>query len=302
MKRTISAVLGAAVAFMAHAGAIDATSREQGEARAYSTADDIKKYESGGELAVDPTEAVVEAPQDMKLILCIGQSNMAGRAAMKDEDRVAVPNAYKLNRDGKWVAAKSPYHFDKTTAAVGPVDDFVKMYLADHPGESVGVVPCAVGGSGVGSWLPGGKKGPGKNFAKALERAKIASANGKFIAILWHQGETDAAKHDADALMKTYPVRVKAIADTLRKELGDDSIPFIVGEIGRWKRGDGDHAAKINPAIAKAAEIVPKAAVVSSEGLKKQDRHHFDRESQHILAQRYYEAFKSLQVANSNSH
>lgn len=263
-------------------------------ARADSTAADIAKFESGGMLPPDPSEVAVEAPRDMKLILCIGQSNMAGRAKMLDEDREIVPNAYKLNRDNKWVAAKAPYHFDKKYAAVGPVDDFVRLYLKDHPGESVGVVPCAVGGTSVTTWVAEGKHGAGKNFTAALERAKAASQNGRFIAILWHQGETDAAKYGADALMKTYPVRVKGIAEALRRELGDDTIPFIVGEIGRWKRGDGDHAARINPCIDKVAEILPRSGVASSEGLRNQDRHHFDRESQRTLARRYYEAWKKI--------
>lgn len=259
-----------------------------------STAADIARYERGGMLERDPAEVVVDAPKDMKLILCIGQSNMAGRGKFLDDDREIVPNAYKLNRDGQWVAAKSPYHFDKQVAAVGPVDDFVKLYLKDHPGESVGVVPCAVGGSAISTWAPAGKNGTGKNFAVALERAKTATNNGRFIAILWHQGETDAAKSDAERLMKTYPGRVKAIAEALRRELGDDAIPFIVGEIGRWMRPDGDHAARINPCISKVAEIVPRCGVASSEGLTNQDRHHFDRESQRKLAARYYEQYKKL--------
>ena len=107
--------------------------------------------ESGGQAASAPSETPAEPPQGMKLILCIGQDNMAGRTKATDEDRVEVPNAYKLDRDGKWVAAKTPYHFDRRTAGVGPVDDFVRLYLADRPGESVGVVPCAVGGSSISS-------------------------------------------------------------------------------------------------------------------------------------------------------
>ena len=87
---------------------------------AASTADDISRYESGGQLAADPCEMPVDAPKDMKLILCIGQSNMAGRAKPTDEDSVVVTNAYKLNRDNKWVVAKAPCHFDKKVAAVGP--------------------------------------------------------------------------------------------------------------------------------------------------------------------------------------
>ena len=265
-------------------------------ARAGSSADDIARYEAVGELARDPAEKPVDAPKDMKLVLCMGQSNMSGRAKMSDADREVVPRAYKLARDGRWVAAKAPYHFDRAVAAVGPVDEFVRRYLADHPGETIGVVPCAVGGSPFYSWDPPPKgERKGVKYAKALERAKVAQANGKFIAILWHQGETDAAKaKDETGLNESYPKDFARMMSELRKELGEGDIPVIAGEIGRWMRPDGDHAARINPGIGKIPSLLPRSAVVSSEGLANQDRHHFDREAQRILGGRYYDAFKSL--------
>ena len=242
----------------------------------------------------DPAEVPVDAPKNMKLILCIGQSNMAGRAKPTDEDRAAVANAYKLNRDNKWVVAKSPYHFDKKVAAVGLVDDFVKLYLKDHPGETVGVVPCAVGGSPLVTWTPAAKGRRGLNLRVALERAKAAKVNGKFIAILWHQGETDASKASAEQLSKYYPRDFKSMVEAVRAEIGD--VPVIAGEIGRWMRKDGDHAARINPVIDALPKTVPNCAVASSEGLKNQDAHHFDRTSQRILATRYYEAYKKYVI------
>ena len=71
---------------------------------------------------------------------------------------------------------------------------------------------------------------------------------------------------------------------------------MIAGEIGRWTRKDGDHAAKINPTINSLANAVPNCAVVSSEGLKNQDAHHFDREGQRVLGGRYYDAFKKCRI------
>ncbi|MBR1870524.1 MAG: hypothetical protein IJ802_01735 [Kiritimatiellae bacterium] len=256
-------------------------------------ADSIEAMETGGEAAVDPDEQVVEGLEDLKIILCAGQSNMAGRAKPAAGDGEVVQDAYKFNREGKWVAAKSPYHFDRKYAAVGPVDDFVKLYLADHPGEKVGVVPCAVGGSAIATWLPGGKKNG--NFRRAVARAKAAAKDGRIIAILWHQGESDAAKRSVEDLQANYAQEVAAVANALRSELGlGDDVPFIAGEIGRWMRKDGDHAAKINPTIDSIKDIVPNSAVVLSTGLTNQDQHHFDRESQRVLAKRYYEAFKSF--------
>ena len=285
MKKTLFAA-AAAVMMLGAAGAA--------EEKAISSAQEIARFESGGALERDPAEKPVDAPKDMKLILCIGQSNMAGRAKMSDADREVVPRAYKLDRDGRWVAAKAPYHFDKKVAAVGPVDEFVKRYLADHPGESVGVVPCAVGGSPLASWTPGEKGRRGANLRVAIERARVAKANGSFIAVLWHQGETDAAKATAEQLAEYYPRDFKAMVEAVRGEIGD--VPVIAGEIGRWTRKDGDHAAKINPTINSLANAVPNCAVVSSEGLKNQDAHHFDREGQRVLGGRYYDAFKKCRI------
>lgn len=261
-------------------------------AAASSVADDIARYESGGRPAADPGEIPVDAPKNMKLILCIGQSNMAGRARPTKEDLAVVTGAYKLNRDNKWVAAKAPYHFDKKVAAVGPVDDFVRLYLKDHPGETVGVVPCAVGGSPLSSWTPGDRGRRGENLRAALERVKAAKANGNFIAVLWHQGETDAARFSAEQLAGYYPRDFRAMVEAVRAVAGD--VPVIAGEIGRWMRKNGDNAAKINPVINALPKTVGNCAVVSSEGLENQDPHHFDRASQRILAARYYEAFRKF--------
>ncbi len=239
------------------------------------------------------TLAPKAVPRDLHLILCIGQSNMAGRGAMTDADREPVANAFKFDRDNRWMPACAPYHFDKTVAAVGPVDGFVKRYLADHPGVSVGVVPCAVGGSGVSSWSASRSGKKGKNLVTALARAQAASSNGTFVAVLWHQGETDAAKWDVARIAERYPGSVASVAQAVRAVVGAE-VPFIAGEIGRWMRKDGDHAGKINPAIRSLPQRIARCAVVSSEGLNAQDAHHFDREGQRVLGERYYEAWKEL--------
>ena len=262
---------------------------------AMSTAEAIAAYEGTAEAARDPLEKEVEAPKDMKLVLLVGQSNMSGRAPVTKEFKKPIERCYKLNRDGKWALATNPFHFDRKYCGVGPADEFARRYLADHPGETIGLVPCAVGGSPLSSWVPAKNGRKGENFRRALERTKIAQTNGKIIAILWHQGETDAAKASAEQLMEYYP---KGFADTVaafRLKLGlDAKVPVIVGEIGRWMRKDGDHAAKVNPAIHECANRVVNCACVSAEGLKNQDPHHFDAPSVKTLGTRYYEAWKGI--------
>ena len=70
------------------------------------------------------------------------------------------------------------------------------------------------------------------------------------------------------------------------------AIFFSIAAYGQWTAGMDDDAGKINLVIDALPKTVPNCAVASSEGLKNQDAHHFDRESQRVLAARYYEAFK----------
>ena len=97
-----------------------------------STAEAIAAYEGTAEAARDPTEKEVEAPKDMKLVLLVGQSNMSGRAPVTDEFKKPITRCYKLNRDGKWVLATNPFHFDRKYCGVGPADEFARRYLAEN--------------------------------------------------------------------------------------------------------------------------------------------------------------------------
>ena len=98
----------------------------------------------GGE-EVDTNEVVVaDAPRDMKLFLLVGQSNMAGRGTVSEEDAKPIARCLKLNRDGKWAEASTPLHFNRATSGYGIANTFVLRYLVEHPADTVGLIPCAV--------------------------------------------------------------------------------------------------------------------------------------------------------------
>ena len=100
---------------------------------------------SWGGAEVDTNEVVVtDALRDMKLFLLVGQSNMAGRGAVSEEDAKPIVRCLKLNRDGKWAEASTPLHFDRATSGCGIANTFVIRYLAEHPADTVGLIPCAV--------------------------------------------------------------------------------------------------------------------------------------------------------------
>ena len=230
-----------------------------------------------------------DAPTNMVLFLLVGQSNMAGRA--KPCGKEPLPSVCKLNRRGEWVVATSPIHFDRSTAGVGPVESFVRDYRRDHPSVTVGLVPCAVGGSGMGTWCVSSKGARGANLEQALVRARRAAAYGRFAGVLWHQGETDAKRADGKVLAARYPRQFESMVSAVRQAVGDPELPVIIGEIGRF---NPDLAAKMNPVLNALPRRIGHCTCVSSEGLGNQDRWHFDKDAVTELGHRYYEGWKGL--------
>lgn len=246
-----------------------------------NSADEIAKYEAVAGLPRDPNEKTVEAPKGMKLFLLMGQSNMAGRAKPAKKDRVEVERAYRLNRDNKWSPASAPLHFDKKVAGYGPGDAFIRAYLAEHPGECVGVIPCAVGGTSIRTWVDGAR-----NLEVAMRRFRAAKPYGRLAGVLWHQGESDAVKMKPSQYQKMFSQMVKRV----RKEAGED-VPVIIGEIGYFMELESK---TINPVIAECARKTSKCSCVSADGLKNMDKFHFNRASAEELGKRYYAAWKKL--------
>lgn len=74
-----------------------------------------------------------EAQKNMKLFLLIGQSNMAGRGKIEEQDKVTNPDIFMLTKDLKWVIAKDPVHFDKGAAGVGLCSEFARDVLKPIP-------------------------------------------------------------------------------------------------------------------------------------------------------------------------
>jgi hypothetical protein len=89
------------------------------------------------------------------LYLLAGQSNMAGRGSVRAGDKVPHQRVLMLSKDLKWLPASDPIHFDKPIAGVGPGLTFGRSIAESQPDITVGLIPCAVGGSPIETWIPG---------------------------------------------------------------------------------------------------------------------------------------------------
>ncbi|MBI2687298.1 MAG: sialate O-acetylesterase [Acidobacteria bacterium] len=228
--------------------------------------------------------------QEMELFLLIGQSNMAGRGVIEEQDKVPFPNIFTLTKEETWVPAIEPIHFDRPDRlGTGLGRSFAKVLSDRAPGKKIGLIPAAMGGSALDEWKPGGKL-----YSDALRRAKTAMKNGRLRAILWHQGEADSGKLE---LIRSYQERWLAVMKSLRAELGD--VPIVVGELGQFlytrEKNDYPLARLMNEQLALLAAAGSRVAFVSSGGLvHKGDVLHFDSPSLREFGRRYAHAYLML--------
>lgn len=221
------------------------------------------------------------APKQMKLFLLIGQSNMAGRGKVEAQDTKENPHIFMLTKDLKWVLAKDPLHFDKPSAGVGLGSEFAREIQKAHPDATIGLIPCAVGGTSLDQWKAGGAL-----YKAAVVRAGEAMKNGTLAGILWHQGESDAAPDK----VATYADRLEVMIGQLRKDLKATKVPVVMGEL---IHGHANNDA-INVELAKAAKKVPFCGLAGSEGLGNKALH-FNSADARAFGKRY--AIEYLKLA-----
>lgn len=234
------------------------------------------------------------ADKGMDLYLLMGQSNMAGRGIVGPEDLITDPHVFMLNKQNKWVTARSPLHFDKPVAGTGLGLTFGKI-MAKRDGKSIGLIPCAVGGTSISKWMPGNYDRETKTYPydDAIKRTKIAMTRGQLKGILWHQGESDAFAKD----IPLYKQRFDLLLTNLQKDLSVNiiSTPIVLGELGTFYCEKNLYATGINEILRQIANGRQNIALVSSKGLTHTgDTVHFDSPSQRELGRRYAEKMNEL--------
>ena len=247
--------------------------------------------------AVDGQEGatIPDDPSRFHLFLLAGQSNMAGRGRVEAQDRKPHPRIVMLDQAGNWLPAVDPLHFDKpNVVGVGLGKTFAIDYADANPAITVGLIPCAAGGSPIAAWEPGGYHSQTKShpYDDALSRTLLALKSGALKGILWHQGESDSKEGAAEV----YEQKLHELIARLRKDLQAPQVPFIAGQLGQFEeRPWDDHRRRVDAAHQALAAKVPRTGFVSSDGLKHRgDIVHFDSQSYRELGHRYYKSFVSV--------
>ncbi|MVN74959.1 sialate O-acetylesterase [Hymenobacter sp. HMF4947] len=238
-----------------------------------------------------------------RLYLLVGQSNMAGRGTVEAQDTLPNRHVLRLNPAGQWEVAKDPLHFDKPVAGVGPGLAFGRAMAAADTSLVIGLIPCAVGGSGIDAWAPGAYFAGTQThpYDDALARARTAQATGTLAGIIWHQGETDSNPDKSPA----YAAKLAALIAQFRADLPGPTLPFVAGQLPAFqftKTGpDGvahpnPDAGRVNEAVAGLGQTVRYYAFVPANGTTDRgDQLHFDAASTRLLGRRYAQAMLRLQ-------
>lgn len=239
-------------------------------------------------IAFDQTQV----DQKFELYILIGQSNMAGRGSITEEFKnEGNPRVLMLTKDMRWVVAKNPLHFDKPkVAGVGPGLAFGIAMAEAKPKVKIGLIPCAVGGTSIDVWKPGAfdKTTQTHPYDDALLRIKAAMKVGVIKGVIWHQGEANSSPKKAS----TYLAQLDSLVNRIRQEVGNPKLPFIVGELGRYKA----NYQLINAELAKVPAKIAFTEVASAEGLvHKGDSTHFDSPSADLLGKRFAEKMLLVQ-------
>ena len=191
------------------------------------------------------------------IVLCAGQSNMAGRGTAYDLTRMEVisPRVFQYGNSGGYAGqisqAVEPLLHHETPPGMGPATMFARWYAASVAGKrSVLLVPVAHGDTGFtttslasppagyttattggGGWDPSGGQGGinlYENMIAQLQAAIVAAgANSRVAAILWVQGEADAAMTQA-----AYAAKLDSLIDGIRTRVpAAANAPFVIGQM-----------------------------------------------------------------------
>lgn len=223
--------------------------------------------------------------------LMLGQSNMAGRGFISE-----VPPIYneriQMLRNGRWQMMTEPINYDRPVAGVSLASSFAEAWCDRNKEKTIGLIPCAEGGSPIDDWHPDGLL-----FRHAITQAKFAMENSQLTGLLWHQGESNSMAGGPEG----YYDKLLVIVDTLRKELAIPDLPLIIGGLGDYLGQTGFGAGcteyqAINDALQQFAFKQKNCYfVTASELTANPDGIHLDAISQRRFGLRYFEAFTKKQ-------
>ena len=273
---------------------------------------------------------VVRLPPKEKIhiYLLIGQSNMQGagapfNAGLDGPQQRVMQFGSRDGMESQWIQAHHPLtSFTANNSSIGMGLEFAKTMLASNsdPDVVIGLINHAIGASAIQWWFPNivdnkqTNPATGLNYIlynEAIRRATNAANYGVIKGVLWHQGEYNSNAGNSNPLPESelYAIRLKALVDFLRRDLGNYGLPFVCGKfVPTWTNVSGQvfsSGLTLRATVEAALVDLPNqrfnTACVDNLGLigREDQAIHFDAASQRTLGIRYAQKLLAINAAMS---
>ena len=169
------------------------------------------------------------------------------------------------------------------TPSHSPFLHFAKL-LRRQLGVPIGLIPTALGGSGIVAWLRGTQHVLFANMAAYCRDAGAARVRG----VLWYQGESDASPEAAPL----YAARFRELVAAWREHFAAPDLPVLTAQLNRYtfpKPGDPMHAPwdLVRETQRALARELPNVYVVSTLDLGLSDDIHNASAGNLVLGERF---------------
>jgi len=176
-------------------------------------------------------EAPIPPPEQFRVFLFMGQSNMAGFAkAGKLDKTMREPHPrIRIWAKGKWQYLSPKRNF-------GPEVTFAHIMAKNFPTDTIGIIKVAVSGTGMNAWKPDWEWAEANKTGDALKGSlyrdmvnAVAAAREvsdfSLDSFIWKQGGRDGRKPE---LATSYQDRFVEMVDHLRIDLAVPELPVFV--------------------------------------------------------------------------
>ena len=233
---------------------------------------------------------VIPAKENLWVFILAGQSNMAGRGKVEPMDTIPDPRILTINKTGEVILAKEPLHFyEPTLTGLDCGLSFGKELLKYIPDSvSILLLPTAVGGSAIQQWIGDETYRNVSLFSNFKEKVAIGKQYGTIKAILWHQGESDAASPET---IDIYDKQLGVLFSKFRAEVGNPNLSICFGRLGSFSKTDESWQA-INAKMEDYQKTDPFSYLIQTKNLnQKGDFIHFDSEGQRAMGVSFAKAY-----------
>lgn len=235
------------------------------------------------------------------IIIQAGQSNSQG-SGIGDASEPFTPDSDILHMNNDFTISLAQEQVSGNNIVGNFSLAFAKEYIRKgflKSGRKILILRAAVGGTGFADKRWGLSDDLFLTMMDMIGTALSLNSGNRLVALLWHQGETDAI---LNASYETHYKNLDSFIGTVRNTFSCENLPFIAGDfVNQWKEENHEVCEPVIRAIKDVCENIGSAVFVETAGLQSNDERlgntdtiHFCREALNQMGIRYFEAFRKL--------